>query len=223
MAPANELTIWTLQTNLSAQELIIDFLDFSTNSFFNEVVKFMSLNDDPTVLGYSTEATLLGLYMTGMIRMNNRVTVLQEYKVDKLNGGNGRVDLFVNYLNNAIWIEAKWDDTFNLFPNHWDLEGWMKWDKEKIFSQLEEYYNAEKINLENKQLYKSHYLVTMVFKILNNKTDFRVHNQNSLALKDHSGLSNGRDWYYRLGYLEKQSGSDMKFGIEVYGSVTRVK
>jgi len=193
------------------------FLQLAVDSFFNELEGYINHNTDPVVLDYGHELTLTSMLLNGLTRQNgNRytITALQEYGTyKKSNSSNGRVDAFVRYENNGIWIEAKYDREGALIKDrlsHWDIEKWLWWDKIEILKQVNDYYLEEGPKVNNS--YASHYIMTLAFKKVSEEP-FSFIDEAMKELGSNSQKAYDRHWYYSVGYFENEH-----TGIEVYGT-----
>lgn len=190
------------------------FLEKSTSNFIDELNNFIKDNDDPTMLGYCTEMSLLGLFISSQYKHMCCFSALQEYK-----SGIKRCDAFIKYKANAIWMEAKFKESNFINPlEHWSIDGWLENDKTNILSQLKNYYERDANNSSNKDVYSFHYLITMTFHILNEPYDKHIKMAKKEITPSHLYTERDRDWYYIYYYLPESE----KEGIEIYGTVEKV-
>ncbi len=202
------------------------FLEASINCFTKELLKFSYDNDDPTLLGYCTERSLISFYISSLCRHFSEVTAIQEYKTTVEDKKNGRPDAFIKYNDIAILVESKFQDLKEINQDfHWDIKSWIDWDTKEVYNQVYKYYDSEKDSLQNKIVYTDVYLITMVFKYINDNCE----NHAVQAIKElNAENKNERDWYYLYTYLpgielETKEKSITHIGIEVYGTVNKVK
>lgn len=202
---------------------ILTFLKESISHFFKEVNLYIDENDDPTLFGYCTERSLFSMYINGLYRNSTTITAIQEYKIDFPENKKGRADAFIKYNHSAIWIESKFEGIRTLEDNHWEIMPWLQWDRSFILTQLQKYYDSEKVHLENKTIYLEHYLITMVFKIIKEKAESHIEEANKKLLQSINIKEDDRDWYYFVGFFDQSKNNDISEGIEVYGSVAKRK
>lgn len=197
---------------------IREFIILGVNAFFEELKAYINHNSDPKVLDYANEQTLLSLFVNGLIRKNgsdNSITALQEYSTVS----NGRADAFIRYNSTGIWIESKniKDNRKIRHEKHWDIDLWLKWDRETAFKQLMKYIMEEKNGTND--TYEGHYGMTLVFKTFNEPKEIMFLNAEKL-LAQKKGLKYERNWFYNIGYIETGGNEDKSLGIEVYGTFT---
>lgn len=209
----------------NADEMFKGFITLAVNCFYCELEGYITHNNDPVILEYGNEATLMTLFVNGLIRHDGdkySITSLQEYGTSrKSNGSNGRLDAFIRYGSTGIWIEAKYDKNGALIRDHtehWDIDGWLKWDNDYILKQVEDYYKAEELQVN--ESYTAHYIMTLAFKKISASAEsFRTEAVRELgrnANKEHE-----RPWYYSVGFFERSQGSNE--GLEVYGTYEKKK
>ena len=195
-----------------------EFITKSLACFKAELELYINKNNDPVVLDYSNERTLASMFVNGLVRKDNDITALQEYGTPLLEiEKNGRPDIFINYQQNAIWIETKIDKSYNIDKkNHWDIESWLLWDYGFAFKQVEKYFDSEKNHL-NECFTEGNYIMTLVFKLIEENPE-----EHFKSAEDH--LKNkvndifDRKWYYSSFFIENDLGKGTFKGIELYGT-----
>lgn len=197
------------------------FLETSIIGFIKELEFFAQDNNDPTLLGYCTERSLLSLYVSSLYRHFNNLTAIQEYKTTIEDEKNGRPDAFIKYKNNALIIESKFQDLMTIKQDkHWNIDGWLDWDRMEVYPQLARYFKAEEENLLKKSdTYTNIYLITMVFKYISEPPATHAEN----AIKNLDIKNNKSTWYYLYSTLSgvELEGCKENLGIEVYGVIEK--
>lgn len=206
-------------------EVFNNFLRLAISSFFKELEGYIDHNSDPELLGYGNEATLMALFVNGLIRQdgnNYGITALQEYSTTrKSNNANGRLDAFIRHDKTGIWIEAKYDRGGALIKDrssHWDIEKWLWWDKIEIMKQVTDYYEAEAPKVNSS--YESHYVMTLAFKKLTEQPA-AFSEEAEKELGGSVNIKHERSWYYSVGFLEYPEKEPT--GLEVYGTFEKMK
>lgn len=201
---------------------IENFITKGLNHFREEVNLFIEKNSDSGIFGYSTEQTLAALFVNGLIRndTDREITALQEYKLSFIETGSyGRPDIFLRYKESAIWIECKIDDKFVITNNHWNVEDWLKWEKNAILKQVEKYYDAEK-NFINDTFSGGHFIMCLSFKLL--KMDAQSFCDLAKSeLEPQKAVGCDRPWFYSVFFLDSNDKGNQA-GIEVFGSIKRM-
>lgn len=212
--------------NLNKGEFVISETDndaikiFMQNGvayFFEELSQYINDNDDEGIVHYATERTMASLFVCGNLKRDETLTGVQEYGTIFTKDNKevrGRPDIFLKFGDCAIWIECKYEkNILKLGEDHWDIPGWLAWDKEDAFSQVEIYYNSEKEQLNDR--YNKRYLVTLYFKLI--KENITQHNKLvKERLKSKVGDNHGRSWYYQVGFFPESENETL--GMEVYGT-----
>lgn len=199
---------------------IAEFLKKGVANFFKELSQYINDNDDKGIIHYATERTLASLFVCGNLKRDENMTGLQEYGTLCTRDNkevNGRPDIFIKSGKKAIWIECKYDrNTQKVGDDHWDIPGWLLWDTQNAFSQVEIYYNSESKNLNSS--YSKRYIVTLCFKLI--KENRQAHERKVEAeLRAKANDKYERVWYYQVGFFsETDSETGKNLGMEVYGT-----
>ena len=184
-----------------------------------ELNKYINDNGDPGILNYANEMTLASLFLCGNVRRNQDITGVQEYGVScttKEKGFRGKPDIFMRKGANAVWIECKNQKKIKpLKEDHWNIDAWLEWDKKKIFIQLEDYYQAEKNEIND--TYERHFLVSLCFKNIQ-ENEIKHLSLVNKQLRAVSNLDYQRGWFYQVGF--QNTDAKKQLGIEVYGTFT---
>lgn len=202
-----------------SDSFITDLLKHSITYFFAELNHFMTHNQDYSVLEYANEQTLAAMFVNSIIRNDKeeKISALQEYgTVFEAGGSYGRPDIFLRVNDTALYIECKYDKTKNIRSDHWNIEGWLTWDKTAIFDQVMAYCTAEKLN---ESFSGGCYAVTMVFKLIDDQslTHGILVNEHMMGKSETYGQ---RQWYYAYG---NQILNDSKYwGLEIYGTFREI-
>ena len=107
------------------------------------------------------------------------------------------------------------DKTKNIRGDHWNIENWLNWDREKIFNQVWAYYKAENLN----STYNGGcYVISMAFKLINN-AEKHSKNVNEHMMNVNTKYDE-RDWYYCYGIPASVGVS--RLGLEVYGTFKKM-
>lgn len=198
-------------------EPIYSILKEGVSNFFAELNKYISDNGDADILTYANEMTLASLFLCGNVRRNPDITGVQEYGVSckkKEKGFRGKPDIFMRKKANAVWIECKNQKKIKpLKEDHWNIDAWLDWDKNKIFIQLEDYYEAEKNEIND--TYERHFLVSLCFKSIQEEEikHLRLVQKKLRAVRN---LEYQRGWFYQVGF--QNTNAKKQLGIEVYGT-----
>lgn len=206
--------------------IIHEFIELGVTAFFNELNGYINHNQDPEILKYANEQTLVAMFANGLIRNDGNLyslTSVQEYSSDPdKDDKNGRTDIFFRYGDNAIWCESKYFKIVSKIDHnkHWKIKEWLEWDEKKVFNQLMKYYIAESNNNKINKSYSRHYAFTLVFKLIfeDKKEMFQKANEN---LKPYTSLDYLRDWFYCVGFIESNEANNKSYGVEVYGTITK--
>jgi hypothetical protein len=198
------------------------FVKKSICDFMAEIDLYLNMHEDVKFLEYFHERSFLSMFLNGVVRNDKRseVTCAQEYPVN-VAGTNRRCDVWVNYAQNILIIEAKRLELGNgrLPDNHWNMNDWFEWDDKFIRqSQLLKYHSAEEESLKLPR-YKSCYLMTLVFKII--RENFKDH-FNEAESKLDINYHPDRDWFYSVGFISENKCEEL-LGVEVYGTIEKKK
>lgn len=214
-----ELTMSDFVISTSVDTEMKIFLEEGVSNFYSEVIQYINENSDLGMLHYANENTLASLFYAGNLRRNNSLTGLQEYGTFYTKENKevkGRPDIFMKAGDKAIWIECKYQrNIVQLGEDHWDVPGWLKWDAENAYNQVEVYYNSEAKQLNDS--YKKRYLVTLYFKLIKENTTSHLDKvKNKLGAVTASKFD--RAWYYQVCFFLDSDKEGKSLGLEVYGT-----
>jgi len=101
-----------------------------------------------------------------------------------------------------------------LRSDHWDIKGWLEWDRQNAFSQVETYYQSEGKNLNN--TYTKRYLVTLCFKLIEENKEEHEKQVAIIESKVENDFESNCIWCYKVVFFNVEKGKDVD--VEVYGT-----
>lgn len=200
-------------------------LKSSITNFFLEIEEICDHNGVNDFQEWFSERTFLSIFINAQIRRyKERVSAIQEYIVRKEDSKSvGRCDALLTINRSLFLIESKWQNQYRqVGESHWCMKSWCDYDN-KVLEQLKWYINAERTFYIDDDRYDSVFLQTLIFKVIDCDKD--QHFQNAETKLNISGDTlDGRGWYYACEYPPTiQSNGTNKVGIEVYGSMQKIK
>jgi len=199
-------------------EEIKSFLESGVSNYFMELSQYINDNDDDGIIHYATEMTMASLFVSGNLRNDPKMTGVQEYGTICLKNNKevkGRPDIFIKSGTNVIWIECKYQKNINpLRSDHWDIKGWLEWDRQNAFSQVETYYQSEGKNLNN--TYTKRYLVTLCFKLIEENKEEHEKQVAIIESKVENDFESNCIWCYKVVFFNVEKGKAVD--VEVYGT-----
>lgn len=197
----------------------------SISNFYLEIEEICDHNGVSDFQDWFSERTFVSIFINAQIRRyNERVSAIQEYIVrEEESRSVGRCDALLTVNRSLFLIESKWQNQYRqVGESHWCMKSWCDYDN-KVLEQLKWYVNAERQFYIDDDRYDNVFLQTLIFKVI--ECDKDQHLQSAETKLNISGDTfDGRGWYYACAYPSAiQSNGTNRVGIEVYGSLQRIK